>query len=75
MKNNATPITQDRIDELAQMLRTGTASDEAEREIWEAAQMVPRLVTMLRQYIEEFDDDYGEDADELRRNARFLIGE
>ena len=38
------PITQERIDELAAMLRDGTASDEAEREIWEAARMVPRLI-------------------------------
>jgi hypothetical protein len=41
------PITQERIDELAAMLRAGAASDEAEREIREAAQMVPQLVDSM----------------------------
>jgi hypothetical protein len=53
----------------------GTASDETEREIWNAAQMVPQLVKMLRAHIDNFDDDYGEAADELRHDARFLIAE
>jgi len=75
MKNDPKPITHERINELAAMLQAGSASDEAEREIWEAAQMVPQLVDMLRAYLDKFDDDYGDDADELRRNARFLIGE
>jgi hypothetical protein len=75
MTNKITPITHERIEEISAMLRDGEASDEAEREIWKAAQMVPELVDMLRAYIDQFDDDYGDDADELRRNARFLIGE
>ncbi len=70
-----TPITQERIDELQEQLRQGTLSDEAEREIWQAAKMVPALVDMLRNCIEALYAIDGDDADELRRNARFLIGE
>jgi hypothetical protein len=75
MNRHTLPITKERIAEIAALLNEGTADDDNEREIWHAAQLVPQLVDMLRAYIEEFDGWYGDDADELRRNARFLIGE
>jgi hypothetical protein len=70
-----TPITKTRIDEIAAQFQQGAIDDRAHQEIWQAAQLVPQLVDMLRAYIEEFDDWYGDDADELRRDARYLIGE
>lgn len=75
------PISQDRIDQIAAMMEAGTADDIVEREIWQAANMVPELVDTLRACIEQLDcfdqsdSQWREDADEVRRNARFLIGE
>lgn len=75
MTDQLNPITQKRIDELAAMLSDGTASEEAEREIWNAARIVPQLVCLLRAYMNHFDAarDIIEDADDLSRDARSLI--
>jgi hypothetical protein len=39
-----TPISRARIDEIAMMLKEGTASDEVEREIRKAAKLLPELL-------------------------------